>query len=748
MPRAFDWDIDWNNNPDACRFYTKNFHFGISTPKEIILRSINYALPASNKIILDFEASMPNNAQFEESHISIVFLRNGMLCFDKTVQKDVVLKPGDDILSSVILNCESTPLLQIELKISGDIILKKLTLRELPEELPQTDITLLEGTIVDISSIPDPRKSDYPDCRFTALVEGNSIIKGAVCPQKIQLIIDGFKNYKLLKTARLKAGDKIRCFITPFEKLSEEKQSTQQSDDLNLFDTPNFYVLDIAKIVTFAENSAIPFANIKQYDSVFGRKINPAIPDNIQYLQKKAIQEALLKIDSTIAPYNDEHISELHKDFEQAWEAEKEKDKEGFNRIKISANREYVWRNIDNSFWALPENYRLSSQNKTISQDNIDALLEFQNFLNSNGCQLIVGIVPDMHAIAARVINKQFRSVPDNSAWLVQQLLNKNIEVVYISEQLLKEYNRYPFAFFYPHDTHPSDTTQDIITDIFSKLLNRYDFRKNLDKNFFSIELSPHVFNNKKGYCFPKNCDIGSNKPDEYYLCRKVLYQNQDLRPDRQSPILVFGNSFIQTPTSLPDAFPSLLASKLHMGIDSFRINGSPMIHGIRLLFLNPEKYLSGKRVVVLILGIQHFFNTTFNNVRNMDEQMLQLSERTHIGTIPVCGNEQNIPNQFDKLNNARCFKIPADGQCLVTKTTLPDNYKNSVVVIPIRKNNAIAKSIYLKINEKNFSIHNFGLPGWNRIVFPLSESEDILTVELIGLPGEIVALSDIQVFK
>ena len=124
---------------------------------------------------------------------------------------------------------------------------KKLTLQERPDDLAKVGITVLEGTLKELSAIPDPKKSDYPDCRFTALMEGDRIIDGARCPRKIQLVIDGFKDYKLLATAKLKPGDKVRCSVIPFEKLPDEKKTVQQADDLNLFELQSYYVLEVEK---------------------------------------------------------------------------------------------------------------------------------------------------------------------------------------------------------------------------------------------------------------------------------------------------------------------------------------------------------------------------------------------------------------------------------------------------------------------------------------------------------------------
>ena len=146
--------------------------------------------------------------------------------------------------------------------------------------------TIVEGEIVKRSDLPDPKKSDYPNCRFAVHFKGNTIISGEPCPKELVLIVEGFENYRILSTNNLKAGDKVLCAILPFDQLPEDYQSTQQSDDLELFLLERYYVLDIKTIRRFTDSELAPAsgvffssggAHISQYLTVISIRHFPTI---------------------------------------------------------------------------------------------------------------------------------------------------------------------------------------------------------------------------------------------------------------------------------------------------------------------------------------------------------------------------------------------------------------------------------------------------------------------------------------
>ena len=749
MPKPKDWAVLWKDYPADCRLYESGSHWAVSTSGRLPIYHNTIINCISRNYLLKTEATA-DDAYTADSHVEICVERYGMLVNGISTLKELTVKRGESVSCDIPLRFDpGVPFFRVMLKISGNVILKKLILEEMPDDLVEAGITLVEGTLKELSQIPDPKKSDYADCRFTALFDGESIISGAPCAKKLQLVLDGFINYKLLATSGLKPGDKIRCFIIPFDKLPDAMKGIQQADDLNLFELPNYYVQAIAKVSAFSQNSSIPFAEKQEYISVFDRKINPPLSEEEKRTQRLAIEKSLQKINRILAPYSDEReLEKLNSRFNQAWNAEKAKDPAGFNRC--GKNNIFVWRNIENSFWALPQSYNLVPKHWVLPQNNLEALSAFQEFLNANGCQLIIGIVPNLFAISARVINREFREIPDfGTAWLVQQLLNNNLEAVYASDEFLKKYNRHQFAFFYPDNGHPADTAQDILTDIFADLLRRYHFRETLEKGRFSIDKYPHCLVKLNLCTFPDNCDTGSNKAGTHFMSDRVLYDGKEVFQDPHSPILVVGNSYMQSPMDYPNSFTSLLASKMHMGIADYKIKGyGPMTTIISHLFSEPEKFLTGKKVVILILGFGHFRSgARFNNIRNMDRELLLLSGKTPKATITIHGNGSPIPNRFKRLNNAKCFIIPQNEKCLVVDKSLRHGGASRVLVIPVCAHSPCPAK--LKVNGAALAIpESFAVYNWNRIVVPMPEEAEHLTIELEGKPGTEIILGDIQIFQ
>ena len=161
--------------------------------------------------------------------------------------------------------------------------------------------TVVEGEIIERSELPDPKGSDYPNCRFTAHFVGNAISSGEPCPKELALLLEGFKDYSILETDELTTGDKVQCHVIPFESLPEEFQATQQADDLNLFLLETYYVVDVEKINAYSDDPLVPKSGIffldgnADYISVFERHINPPIPIGVIDAQEKTKLSAIMK---------------------------------------------------------------------------------------------------------------------------------------------------------------------------------------------------------------------------------------------------------------------------------------------------------------------------------------------------------------------------------------------------------------------------------------------------------------------
>ncbi len=516
-------------------------------------------------------------------------------------------------------------------------------LNELAIVLSNENMTLVEGEITARSKLPDPENSDYPNCRFTVHFIGNTIQSGNPCPKELSLVVEGFENYRVLPNNDIKKGDKVLCSIIPFEKLPEDYQSTQQADDLDLFLLDSYYVLDIQVIKEYTDSeprspiSGIDFIRRNDnYVSIYERQLNPPISEEIEQAQNFAIQTDLDRITKELRDYDDAKKQDVNARFKEAWIKEKEKDPPNFNRVTTSRGT-YVWRNINGSFWTLPVDYNLIGGYGTIQDYNLQALVAFRDYLHLQGIQLVISIVPDEYDISARVINRAFKDVPDfRTAIIVKQLLENGIEAVYPSKDIIDNYNRYPWAFFFPDNVHAADTTQDILAEILAERIKRFHLESNIDRNKVSFVQKPHSYSSNPALVWPSNCDIGTNVSGENYMMNAALYDNHPIPKDNSSPILVIGNSQMQTPM-YPESLPTILATKTLHSVDWYRVNTIGLFTtAIDQIAKFPEDFLSNKVVVILQSGIS-FFSTSsrFSNIKLIDKNAIILNNKNLICDIP-----------------------------------------------------------------------------------------------------------------
>ena len=522
--------------------------------------------------------------------------------------------------------------------------------------------SVVEGEILERSELPDPSESDYPNCRFTAHFNGNSIECGEPCPKEMSLIIDGFVNYTILDTNLLTPGDKVECTIVPFDKLPDEFKSTQQADDLNLFLLENYYAINIRKIQSFSDNAIMPRSGIffsngtDEYVSIFERRLNDSIPQQVKDAQTTSIRNDLEMMNRLLQEYDDEKINEINKRFNEVWNEEKKKDISGHNRTGA-----FVWRNIDNSFWCLPISYTFLSKPALLTSKTLDCFAALKEACEANNTQFIVSLVPNCFVISSRVINKDFRDVPDlQTATYVKQLSEIGVETIYSADSIIKNYNRYPFAFFFPGNAHPSDTAQDVNSEILANRLQRYSIEHDLDPALFSVKQSPHVYRDQDPYLFPKDCDIGDNKSGTPYTCREVLYDGKILPQTSNASIITLGNSYMQTPMNNPDSLPTLLSMKLLTPVDYLRVNASgPFTSIISQILITPERFLKHKKVLIMYFGTDALSDADTNslmvNIREEDKNHLILDKKSVVMTY----NDLKSVETDDSIDNSLWENLP-----------------------------------------------------------------------------------------
>jgi len=642
LPRL--WSIDYSSIPAGVSIRSTDEGYGI-TSNQGIFRMTGQRFDAMRSSFI-FEVNARNVGD-KECEITLSINNNGLVKNGNTVLvSEIIPGKGEKTIEAEIGVYDRFASITPVLSLNGSVVLESFKMYRKDIE----NFTVVEGEITERSILPNPEESDYPNCRYTAHFVGNSILSGMPCNKEIALSIDGFENNKLLGTDSIKAGDKVRCAIVPIDLIPDELASTEEADDLSLFVLDSYLVTTMQKISSFTDvslekgdNARIFFkSEMFDFKSVFGR-FNAPVSEERKTAQRIRIQNDLDEANKMIR-YLEENREDIEERFQKAWSSNRDKDANGYNRVG-----DLVWRKVSNSFWALRYNYSLIPETPfVLPEDKLNAVVAFRDFLESNGIQLIVSLVPDRYEISSRVMNHEFADVPVYQlASFVRQLSEAGVECPYNAKHIIDNYDLYPFAYLFPLDGHPGSTVQQCIADIIAERLSDYHFPSDLDKERFSHAQVPTMNDDHNGtdlHQWPMNCDIGENTPGECYTSDEIRYDGKRVVRDASSEILVTGNSFAYSPgyTSKQHSFPAFLSERMLHPIDDYLVSAQgPMTVIIQRFFEKPESFLLNKKVLVMQMSTAHLQNNNFvwNNISEMDKRKLMLNGKQLVASFSIQGN-------------------------------------------------------------------------------------------------------------
>jgi hypothetical protein len=514
---------------------------------------------------------------------------------------------------------------RLALAIKGDMKISKIALYPLNNAGYEFQSTI-EGEILAISKVPSVKKTNYPDCYYTAKLRVHNILSGQAVPRIVQLVIPAFYNYKLTPFTALKKGDKLQLRICPFEKISKKAKSIQQADDLAMFEFEKYFVLGSQTLKSFSRISGIVnYADGVKYESGFEKSINPPISLKAEKARKEAIAQELKYINAKLKEISGKE-KQINESFNKSW-AETQKKYDNLDNK--------IWGKIGNGFFALPKNYTLIPAKRYFLKKNIAAIKILKEYLNIQGVQFIVQVIPSISSVAARVFNPQYAKYIDyESAGVTKELLDNGIEAVYTTDAIVKRAKDYEFCFFYPSDEHPAYGCQDVMTDLMLMRLKRFGLKPNLKKEYFSIKLGFGIYDVRCKY--PEKVNIGTNKANTPVLTKNISYKKKFLNFSRKSKVLVVGNSYIQTPMKA-GAYSSLLAMKSlylpdNCSIGNYDMGNSGTASSIPIKLLKKkEQYLLGKKVCILPISVKYLTNQKIVNLKDIDLLLKNLTNRREL---------------------------------------------------------------------------------------------------------------------
>ncbi len=601
------------------------------------------------------------------------------------------------------------------------------------------DNVFCKGTISEITKVPLPEQANYPDCLYTAHFIVKEIIDGYPVPENIQLLIPAFRNYTPSDLSKTLTKGNWSLSIRPFEKASKIEQEIEQVDEIESYEYTPYLVNAANPLKTgYLDISGIPILKGSSYSSPYDFPVNPPVSEEYLSDSKRRIDEQLLIVNKIVNQFdhnstNDKQaeINAINKDFQDTWNDVQNK--------YDSYNDSIVWANINNSFFALPKKWSFIHPS-LISEENLNALSELNLFLRKQGIVFIVEVIPEYRDIAALVLNPSFQKYGDyQSALITKQLLEQGIESHYVSNEFIQKAFLYEKLFSYPTDHHSDDGAQDILTSYLCKRLSSL-------KDLFSVDLKSELFETKMvdyldpNNKWPLNCNVGNHLPGDMCKAQCFYYDGKRITPNKESPILVIGNSFIQKPISDHSYIQFLAKNLLHIP-DSLRQNGvGPLVSIPKKFLLSTKDILLGKKVVVLPIPMVYLSgNYSFINVLSFDNIFRKQSSSELIYHFPadqLCTQIFPSSCSFDSawgdwfLSHTNVFCLKKDSVISIQIPPLSSNVHNLSLDVTVSLKTG-ANGISLIVNRQAVSVPSCFNPEYHIIHLDFQDKPDTITIML-----------------
>jgi hypothetical protein len=498
-----------------------------------------------------------------------------------------------------------------------------------------------------------------------------------------------------------------------------------------------------------------------RYVSGFTPGLNPPVSERAKAARQQSIAEKLRDIATRLAQIEGRR-AEINEAFSDAWREEQK---------KYETYQGKIWGHIGQGFFTLPPEYTLlHTRSEAVDyeqewQDNFEALLALNDFLELNGVQLLVVIYPHARAISSRVFLPDFAPYPDEKELrIAQKLLEHDIEVITFTERAVAQATEYPFMFFYPVDFHPGEGTGDVAAELIAEHLQRFsaEFTPQLDAADFARETENNVYTER--FTWPAGVDIGSHQAGDIVRISKTYYRGQPIEFDNASKLLVCGHSFIQTPAY--SAFlSSAIAGRIRYIPHNWQISSvGPYTSIPRRLLVDRERLLRGKRACVMVFDNYFAISSTIApvNVRKVDERLRQISEQTERHAIdldqiqapPPADGEQL--ERFDQATRAeelgfRVLHIAEPDESIhLGQLALPPELRGSDdlwLLIEFSLGNK--QLVEITVGEQTVPAEFHQIPTWQEVFLRLPPGVQDIEIEFTALLDDAhVAIREIAILR
>jgi hypothetical protein len=486
---------------------------------------------------------------------------------------------------------------------------------------------VISGKLVEISPIPDPKKSLYKDCLVTAKVRVHEARPAAGAPATIVAIFWAFKDRALQPAALLKAGDAVSITAVPWGRAGVDIQQTRQSDEITEVDLPIYWadtviradaaklpppLPETAKATPTAKPDSAPAAVPKDYAVAAQRRAD-------MEAERKWILAALERNGGTweawaqkLKPFIDDVNAKLRAAPVQTFTTGSPPDQKPAP-LRLLVRDGYMLG--QDAITHYPPVWEASATSP--ASGIVPGLKVFRDELARRGIDLILLPVPTKESFCSRKFSDLAPADGIVSPQLLRhylELMDNDIEVINLTRGMLESdaKNEFPCYYNWTMDHHWADGGRIVGARIVAERLKRYNFPPQFAEADIAVNAAPGKVGSHINYAWDKTfptVTVGiKGQPADFNYWHAA--------PDgvKKSPIAVMGDSMVQEKCSTlggtrfdhylawqTRVAPAVLTARIGQG-NTTMMNGLVKAQGIG--GDGVPAFLDGRRVLIFIFFV------------------------------------------------------------------------------------------------------------------------------------------------
>ena len=429
--------------------------------------------------------------------------------------------------------------------------------------------------IISAPNMPDPQRSDYPDCSAVFLCEWLDADQ-AKTGVKALVVACVFHHRQSTRAAAFGVGTIVQSQLLPWEQMPDGVKSIQRIDETDVFDLPMFAAI-----------------GPEQFHQSIATHTRP--PDGNAPSQQQCIARDIATIEARAAAHGG--MVKWHLELEPARQELARKQRAAGGPLvkdrRIAMRSTYHIGHVPNEQWPAPQ---------------VAYFTNLRDQLADRGIDLIVVPFPEKEQLASL----EFLDQPPADGivhvgrlqWLLA-LLQAGIEVIDLVPALRAAAPAHDNVYYDGADGHPANGAIVAAAGAIAERLRRYG---DVEPDFAEMRTR------KVRHAIPKRYRLFPSHAhnERCYTATKVMQSDGSAFPSNShgSPILLIGDSFTSVPHSygVPNAdLPSHVVKELGVLIRHITIGGSAPQLMVHLAKAGPEA-IEGLRVVVYVFRENYMF--------------------------------------------------------------------------------------------------------------------------------------------